>query len=227
MTTTKYLAIGSSAVFAFVAFMAFVHTPRGLALWGRIRGTQSCPYGMDGGGSPRERDARRALEAKTLRGEGQAATTAFLGFVLDKTRRADVDLWAKAQGAKCHATRTSSADLECKTAQYTDASDASEQPHTLFFIFNSAGVLKSIHAMTDYANADAAANAFVQLRAKANANFGSYFSEHGEPSAAFLSAGALRQVATEYRVQDVFARLLATRLTGSYLVEQKYRALTD
>jgi hypothetical protein len=227
MNKAKALGMCAGAASAFFVLMAFVHTPQGLALWGRLRGSQSCPYGMDGHASPAERDARRAAETEALRGVGRATSVAFLGFELNKTTRTDVDVWARAQGIQCRPVRTSISDLECSSPKPAGASVAQGEPSTFFFVFNRHGALKSIHAMTDYADAEAATAAFAQLRQSANTNFGAHFSERGEASAAYLSAGVLRQVTTEYRLHDVFARLIATRLASSYVVEQKYRALID
>jgi len=207
-------SLGLTAV-ATIAIAA-LHTPMAMRL---LRGGGGgCPFGADRATStPAQREAHRRAAVARLRGDVAVTVRPAGDFALGSTTRREVLSWAGQHGNKCQPGRDK-LGLQCEIGGGGRGS--------LYLDFDAGDVLVGAMWMTYSREAEEASQRLAAARAALQGPIGAPTRDSGDPTAAYLSAGPLRQARSEYRRSNYFAALSATNLGPSgYLVSQVYQSI--
>jgi len=236
ITAVSGIALGT----AFTAVVGFAHTEPGrplLALMGRAMGRQAsanaggkCPFGYDVKASPVQKEAARRQFAASHAGADRAQGRPALGFVLDKTTRADVTSWARAHDIKCVVPKTGS-DLDCSDipAEALPDHETGIGLHSLWFTFGTGDTLTSAIGVRRDASVEMISSTFKRVTDDVSREAGAPAKTEGDPSPATLSSGALYQASAEYRFRNYFALARATNMgrVQGFVITEEYRSLPD
>ncbi|MBS2021005.1 MAG: hypothetical protein JST92_01235 [Deltaproteobacteria bacterium] len=219
---------------ALVAAMGLLHTPMGRPLRDRLFGAHAahptsgvCPFGY--GKQPAQADdhegARQAFAA-SHRGTAAAHARPALGFTLDHTTRAEVLAWAAGHRIACAQPRVG-ADLSCEDvpAAVLPEGFAGEPIESLWFDFGKGGVLRSVTAVRKSLDAQGISAAFASVSERVAMLSGADAVISGNPSAASLRGGLLRQASAEVRLKDYYALARETNLGDGFTLTEEYRSL--
>lgn len=193
------------ATFSAVATVVIgvAHTP-----WGRpllelplLRGMASragCPVGSI---EPAAFEHVRQTKLKTEIGSRTAKAHPALAFHFGRTRRADVQLWTRAQGMSCKAGSVASV-LQCSPATPGAAAPIT----SLRLQFDGDDRLVSVDLFRSTGSAEALVQRFVELGQELDARVGPPTSSVGVPTVTYLRQAPLRTVTRDYRYRDYVAR---------------------
>lgn len=224
------IALTGGGILFLVGVIGFAHTPAGrpmLGAMGRMfRGGKACPLGYDRAASPQMREQGRARFAATHRGQDVAAGKPALGFVLDRTTKADVLSFMTAHGITC-LTGTTTADVVCeKVASDVLPSEFRANPtRDLWFNFGVQNQLISLVAVSRDAAAPEISAALAQVTGTLERQAGPVTRTTGGADARSLAAGSLRQATKEFAYADYYARARATNMGQDFLLTEEYRSL--
>lgn len=224
------LAIVSLLLLLGTALMGFAHTRAGrpvLAWLGRVVGQpQSCPLGFDVEQSPAAREETRRRFAKAHGGAVMARSRPALGFSLDHQRREDLLGFAASHKISCERPRAGG-DLECRDipAALLPPSYGGVAVQTLWLNFGGDGTLIGVTGLRRERDPEVLSVAFRAIDAALTREVGAAAARQGDPSAAALGAGLLRQASVEYRFRDYHVELRITNMGDGYLLTEEYRSL--
>jgi hypothetical protein len=236
VTAWSSLALGS----AFTAIVGFAHTAPGkplLAVMGRAMGMPTaaraggkCPLGYDVKATPDQKEAARRQFASSHAGTDRAQARPALGFVLDKTTRADITNWATAHDIRCTVPKSGS-DLDCSDvpAEALPDGETGIGLHILWFTFGLGDTLTSAIGVRRDASVETVSSTFRRVTDEVSREAGPPATTVGDPSPGMLSSGALYQASAEYRFRNYFALTRATNMgpRQGFVITEEYRSLPD
>lgn len=186
-----------------------------------------CPFHVAGGKSPGGVAAMMlhppaaALTEPAVGGRGTAVHARILGLPLGEAHRDDVEAWGAAHALRCWTERRS-ATVGCTTEQpqhvSTDFLGATEL--TVFFDLDDHDALQRVRTLARYPGPDAAVAALRRATDATALQAGDPYEVSGEPTPAYLAAGALRQARLHYARDNLLAQLSATNFGADYHVVQ-------
>ncbi len=188
--------------------------------------TNSCPFGYDVIASPEQvARARRAFSASHA-GSVPAPTRRQLGLEVGQSTRAEVAAWAATSGVACVPQRDPS-QLTCTNLPETSPAlvGAELLESTTWLEFDEREVLARLTTVRKASQVQVISSAFSEVVASLGSAGNAATRREGDPSAAFLSGGSLRQASAEYRFSNYFALIRATNVGQGYLLTEDYRAL--
>lgn len=225
---------------ASTALMGFAHTKPGRPLLALMAGGKkpalerveseggSCPLGFSKS-KPSEKDAVLRAQADKLRGAEHALARPALGFVLDKTTKADVESWAKANSISCTVPKTGP-DLDCSSVPVEILPRAGGGPtaKSVWFVFDSHDRLVSLTAIRYDNDSSSAASLYNGTVKSLSQTAGPPSKGEGETSAEFLSAALWRQARSAFAFNDYHAQTSVTHLRqGEFMFVEEYRSLPN
>jgi hypothetical protein len=229
-------ALAGAAVFALVAtgFIGFLHTSAGRPLLARLG--VGCPVKRV---SPLQAEALRQRGVAAVRGTTPAPVRPALGMRLDDSTEADVVAWAARNAVTCKAIALGLRQLQCQNVPAAAFHPmepmepmapmgpmASTPVDELMFAFNPAGRLISVDVLRMGLTPEIAAGLFTQQTGTLTATLGTAPVQVGDPSPAYLRAGALRTVLATYRFADYLASVTAMTLQAGVAVREQYQSAT-
>ncbi|MBS2019389.1 MAG: hypothetical protein JST00_41385 [Deltaproteobacteria bacterium] len=207
--------IAAGAAFA---IMAALHTP---AVRAKLLGASAgCPWGKPP--DPKELEENRKAVAAKMRTDRRATARPAFGFALDRTTKAEVLAWGKAESRTC-TDELGGAAIRC------EASDAEKGVvRDAFFRFDPQGKLVGVDLMREGTDPEAAAALVGKLESEVSNAAGKPSSTRGTVSGQHLGSGYLSQAAFEYRFADYAADISATNLGAQgIVVREQYRSLAN
>lgn len=228
-------AFGLVVVLASVctALIGFAHTRAGRPLLARLTNLlgkpAGCPAGYDTSQrSDAAREAARRRFAESHAGATPAQARPALGFILDRTTRAEILSWAQANGVRCERPRSGN-DLECISVPAALLPDAYQGAtiQTLWVNFDGQGRLISLIAIRRERSPEVISAAYRSVNAGLAREAGPPSSQDQNGSSEFLLAGLLRQASAEYRFSDYYAQTRATNMGDGFVLTEEYRSLRD
>ncbi len=228
----KVVGVPTGLAVAFVGLMGLGHTSLGRPLMPLValiehHGSGACPFGYGAKATPEQRERARDVFAASHRGEEVAMARPALGFSLDRTTKADVYAWASASGVSCSEPRGGH-DLECSNIpdSVVPAMLRGASIQSLSLDFGEGQRLLSLTVIRHDGSAAAVSAAFQAVSRNLTSEAGAPSAVAGDPSAEWLSAGALRQASAEFRFKNYYAVARATNMGGhGYLLTEVYRSL--
>jgi hypothetical protein len=222
---------------AFTALMGYAHTKAGRPLLGKIMPVlhavgmkgPSCPLGYDVALTAGQKEQARQSFAASHRGTAVAGERPALGFELDRTTSADVLAWAKAKGVACvHPQK--GYDLDCSNVSAAalpgERADApSPALSSLWMTFGEGDRLIALVALRRDRSPEPITQTFVALESALGKADGPAAATTGDPTAAYLSLGALRQASAEFRFQNYYVMTRATNMGHDFVLSEEYRSL--
>ena len=213
-----------AAALALTGLVGVLHLPFASRLLRAISPASLCPITH---GTPDQIDRAQAAGAATLQAESLTAAPArpALGFVLDRSTRADLVAWAKTHGVTC-ADLNGNANLQ--RCLDVPASAIGENPATgpleeMTFTFRSTGEMTNIETLRrGLAPARAAAIAG-ELEANLERVLGAPTKSGGAATEAHLSRGGFVTYVVEHGFHDYHATVSATNIPGTgVMVREQY-----
>lgn len=224
---------------ASTALMGFAHTKPGRPLLALLSGGQkpaleqaksgggSCPMGFSKKSDPAGRDLAFKEQADKLRGSERALSRPALGFTLDKTTKADVDSWAKANHITCKVPKVG-ADLDCSKVPAELLSQGGPAASSVWFTFDSHDRLVSLTAIRYDNDPSAAASFYSTIVNSLSKSAGPPAQIEGESTADYLSETLLRQTKSSFAFNDYHAQTSVTQLRqGEFMLVEEYRSLPN
>lgn len=206
------LAAGSLVGFTAIAGAMHIPSVQHAMGWVDASGEPVCPFGH-GAAGPR---APRVVDTSLP----PAGSRPALGFALDTTTRADLDVWAADHGVTCTAKPRDPNVVSC-AAVPAAALGSNLDATTAWFEFGAAGTLASIKTTR---RADTSAPVTSEYRATT-----AVVSAHaGTPTRvddahlAILDRGAFHQAVAEYKFRDYRAVIRATNMGDGFLLTEQY-----
>jgi hypothetical protein len=219
--------LAGAAVFALVAtgFIGFLHTSAGRPLLARLG--VGCPVKRV---SPVQAEALRQRGVAAVRGTTPAPVRPALGMRLDDSTEADVVAWAAKNGVTCKAIVLGLRQLQCHDVPAAIlqpmAAVASTPVDELMFAFNPAGRLISVDVLRTGLTPEIAAGLFAHQTGALTAALKTAPAQVGDPSPAYLRAGALRTVLATYRFADYLASVTAMTMQAGVAIREQYQSAT-
>lgn len=176
--------------------------------------------------SPEEVEVARMASARAARGQAPSPARPALGFVLDRTSRAEVDAWAAARGVSCTPSQRGTV-LRCTGVPAAAVGLDGGAIDDLSFAFDPASAtLVTVTALRNQLDAATAAATLGERRSSLAAELGEGRA-HGQATALYLAAAPMRTALVEYRFSDYIANLSATNLGTRVAVREHYMSAVD
>jgi hypothetical protein len=226
---------------ASTALMGFAHTKPGRPLLALMAVSKkpaveqktgegsSCPLGFS---KPQasEKDAALKKQADQVRGaEPALAKPALGGFTLEKSTKADVESWAKANQIACRVPRAMG-DLDCSNVPADLLSNEKGGPaaKSVWFTFDSHDRLVSLTAIRYDQDAEKASSLYAGTVSSLSKVAGLPSESYGDSSAEALSAGLWRQARASFAFNDYYAQTTLTHIRqGEFMFVEEYRSLPN
>lgn len=202
-----------AVVVAAVGGIGALHHP---AARGWLRAAGGCPVPV-GPADPVAQDARRAEAWASLAGPGAGDPAVIDGLIVGQTDRGGFVAWATERGATCGLTRGDG--VSCVGVAF-DGAD-----HTVSADLDARGRVVAVSALARISEADVAVDAVERTESHWSSGMGAPTRVSGQASAAWLSAAPARQRRAEWRREDLFARVSATRLDDGFVVSRVVQVL--
>lgn len=214
-------AVGSGLVLT--GLVGVLHLPFAAPLLRKISPASLCPITH---GSPAQIDRAHAIGAAAIRASATtvAPSRPALGFVLDKTTRADVDAWAARHGVSCENIGGNANLRRCLDVPAVAVGEpASFGPlEDVSFELRGTGELVSVETLRRHLTPSAAAVLSVELERTVASAVGAPTTTAGQAAEAHLAHGFLSSYVAEHTFADYRATVTATNLadTGVMVREQ-------
>jgi len=211
----------------FIGVVGFAHTKTGKDLLRYLPSPGSaCPLGYDTSVTPEQRDSLRTAVLSEVRGTSRTNSRDAFAFALGQTTHAEAIVWANKYGVTCTEVQAGAA-MRCLEVSAQALAD-SWAADALLLRFNAEGVLVTVDASRQNADADVAAAYIDQRKLALSDRMGPESSERGQRSGAYLRSGRLAQAKVEFRFSDLRALVSATNMgQGRILVRESYQAIDD
>lgn len=210
----KRAAAGTGiSLVAFTGLIGFAHTEAGGPIMQLLMSLSGCPVTLDGG-DPVAVEEFRVEQMRERAGSQPAAAHPALTFTLGQTRKADVQSWAAATGARCEEKRQGSA-IQCTGVPMPRQGDACEPSiDDLHLQFDAGGRLVALDAFRRGLDGARAVAMFEQTGSRLDVRVGPATAQHGEASADNLESGDYHHASREYHYSDYVARITLTSFPG-------------
>lgn len=210
------LGAGATTLVA-VAFMGFLHTPKGRPLLAKMGG---CPIKV---ASAAELEKAQADAMHAEKGQTPAKARFAMGFELRKTKLDDVEAWAKSRGVSC--TEKREGFLICSEVPATalPTTFVSTKAMEVTFLFRlSDKTLTNVSVWHNDLRPDAAGREVSATFRGVSGIEGAATEQKGSPET-FDHEGAM--ATATYKYSDYAAELTALQLGGRVTLRQSYQAL--
>ncbi len=214
---TKWVLGAGATTIAAVAFMGFLHTPKGRPLLAKMGG---CPIKF---ASAAELEKAQADAMQAEKGTTPSKARFALGFELRKTKLADVEAWAKSRGVSCTEKRDGFLICSEVPAAALPTTFVSSKAMEVTFLFRlSDKTLTNVSAWHNDLRPDAAGREVsATFRGVTNVE-GAATELNGSPET-FDHEGAM--ATATYKYSDYAAELTALQLGGRVTLRQSYQAI--
>jgi hypothetical protein len=210
----RWAWISAGLLVGFTAISGAMHLPvvqRAMG-WVDDNGQVACPFGHGAAGPRAPRELDMSLSA--------AASRPALGFVLDATTRADLDVWASDHGVTCTPAPRNPRVVTC-TAVPAAALASGLDATAAWFEFGDHGTLASIKTTRHAATSTPVADEYRATEALVSQSAGAPAVARNE-ALATLDRGAFHQAVVEYKFRDYRATIRATNMGDSFLLTEQY-----
>lgn len=210
----RWAWISAGLLVGFTAISGAMHLPvvQRTMGWVDTNGQVACPFGHGAAGPRAPRVLDMSLSA--------AASRPALGFALDATTRADLEVWASEHGVTCSPTPRQPRVVTCETipaAALASSLDAS----TAWFEFGEQGTLASIKAIRSAPTSTPIADEYRATEALVSKSAGAPAIAKSD-ALATLDRGALNQAVVEYKFRDYRAVIRATNMGDKFMLTEQY-----
>jgi hypothetical protein len=207
-----------------IGVIGWLHTATGRVAYARVFGA-SCPVGR---ASAQDVERGRVHVARAVRGTTRAAERPALGFVLDRTTRAEVDQWASRNGVECRERRERTLLLCGVTSASAVGREGPSFDEVTFAFTPGALRLVNLTAVRYRLSPDEAVRHVTTLEARMRASVGAPSRRAGELDAQHLGSGPYATSAIYYAFSDYVADVTATNIpTQGVLVREHFMSAVD
>jgi hypothetical protein len=220
--------------------MGFAHTKPGRPLLALMAGGKRPAVEQIGGGGsgcplgfskidPSQKDAVLKKKADELRGSQRALAKPALGFTFEKTTKADIEAWAKANQVTCHPARFMS-DFDCVDvpADLLAREGGGPAVKALKITFDSQERLASLTAIRYDRNPDELVSFYTQRVSTLTQAAGPPSKNEGETSPQYLEAGAPNHASSTFAFNDYYAKTSVRQIReGEFMLVEEYRSLPN
>lgn len=214
---------GAAAVLL-TALVGVLHMPFAKALLRRLSPASLCPVTH---GSAAQIDRAHAIGAAAIRASAsrRAPSRPALGFVLEKTTRAELDAWAKLHGLSCGDINGNPTLRRCNDVPAAALGEPeSDGPvEEVAFELRGTGALVSVQTLRRGMDPARSADVARGLERSAASALGAPTKSCGEPTTAHLAHGFLASYEAEHAFQDYRATISATSMgKRGIMVREQY-----
>ena len=201
-----------------------LHLPIAAPLLRTISPAFACPVRR---GTPEQIDRAHALSSAALRRSATAAapTRPALGFVLDETRRGDMQAWASRFAISCASIGGNDNLQKCTSVPAAAVGEPDDLGvlEEVCFEFQASGELVNVQTMRRHLPAGTAATTVTRLERRAASALGEPSTEGGEPTTAHLGRSFLSTYVAVHAFTDYRATVSATNLAATgVMVREEY-----
>ncbi len=221
---SRFLVLALGSGWLLTGLVGVLHLPFAAPLLRKISPASLCPITR---GSPAQIDRAHAIGAAAIRASAttNARSRPALGFVLDKTTRADVDAWAARHGVSCENIGGNGNLRRCVDVPAVAVGEpvSSGPLEEVSFELRATGELVSVETFRRHLAPSSAAVVAAALERGVASAVGAPSTTAGEAAEAHLARGFLSSYVAEHTFTDYRATVTATNLGDSgVMVREQY-----